>query len=361
MKIGILTFHRAINAGAVLQAYALQETLCSLGYDARIVDYNPSYVTNAYLPIRSLNILHPMGCFYEILSSYSRKKRIKKYLEFSNRYLKIFPLKQVKSLDAVVLGSDQIWNPHITGGSFDKVFFNASSDIKIPRAIAYAASTMSTGRLTEKDISELGQYLPGLTAIGVREKGLGDFINTNYDVKSTLVLDPTLIAPKDLFQKMALSSTPFVKEDYLLFYEVWHNSSVEKKARQLANMKGLKFIGLSGADIRMPSKGVRQVYSPLEFVSLIANASHIVTSSFHGTAFSLIFEKQFNVVCEEPHQAVRMQELLSIIGRNDLLSYKLNDSSDIPIDYTIVNAILENHRHQSISFLHENINRHPGI
>ena len=105
----------------------------------------------------------------------------------------------------------------------------------------------------------------------------------------------------------------------------------------------------------MPRKDILQIFSPDEFVNLVANASHIVTSSFHGTAFSLIFEKQFNVVCEEPHQAVRMQELLEKIGYSDKFSYRLEPVTNRIIDYVEINEILNKERIHSLKFLSDNL------
>lgn len=359
MKIGILTFHRAINAGAVLQAYAMQETLKIFGHESFVIDYKPEYVTNAYKPLRSISILHPRGTFYEIWSAAFRDRRIKRYEEFLRNNFRLLPLDQASACDLFILGSDQIWNSSITGGRLDPVFFNQNLNIKAPIAIAYAASTMSTDRLTEKDKRLLSSYLPKLDAIGVREKALSDHILKDFGIKADLVLDPTLIAPKSIFDRLITEKAP--ADEYLCFYEVWHNEYVENKARQLAKEKGLEFLGLCGADIRFPRKDIKQVYSPDEFVSLIAGASHVVTSSFHGTALSLIFKKQFNVICEEPHQAVRMQELLALINRQDLFSYKMEPTSNRPIDYKEVNNILDNYRKRSLRFLNENINRYTGI
>ena len=353
MKTGILTFHRAINAGAVLQAFAMQETLKRLGYDASIVDYAPSYIDKAYNPIRSLDIRHPRGAMYELSSSLLRFARLKKYRKFWKEYFNLSAIECLARCEYAILGSDQIWNSSISGGNLDPIFFNQDQRFNAINSIAYAASTMSVKKLTSNDLSDLASWLPKISAIGVREKSLGDFLNERFGRKTTEVIDPTLLAPKDIYN--AFLGERVIDEDYLLFYEVWHNDEVEQTARRIAKNKGLKFIGLSGSDIRMPRKDILQIFSPDEFVNLVANASHIVTSSFHGTAFSLIFEKQFNVVCEEPHQAVRMQELLEKIGYSDKFSYRLEPVTNRIIDYVEINEILNKERIHSLKFLSDNL------
>lgn len=353
MQIGILTFHRAINAGAVLQAYALQETLSRLGHDVSIIDYRPPYIDKAYKPIRSIDLRHPVGLLYEISSSILRFKRLKKYRNFRNIYLRTKPLSTLSECDCVFLGSDQIWNSSITGGRLDPAFFNQSPLGKAKKGIAYAASTMSIERLTANDLDDFSVWLPRLSAIGAREKKLGEFLSDRYSLPVTEVIDPTLLAPKDIFDPFI--SKPSCDSDYLLFYEVWHNDEVENKAREVARDKGLKFIGISGSDIRMHRTGIRQIVSPSEFVSYIANASHVVTSSFHGTAFSLIFEKQFNVVCEEPHQAVRMKELLDSIGLNEKLTFRMSGIDNKPIQYDMEREKIAAYRIESMKFIKDSL------
>lgn len=185
-----------------------------------------------------------------------------------------------------------------------------------------------------------------------REK-LGEFLSARYNLSVTEVIDPTLLAPKEIFDPFV--SKPSCASDYLLFYEVWHNDEVENKAREVARDKGLKFIGISGSDIRMHKTGIRQIVSPSDFVSYIANASYVVTSSFHGTAFSLIFEKQFNVICEEPHQAVRMKELLNRIGLNEKLTFRMTGIDNKPIQYEMVREKIVAYRDESIKFIQDSL------
>lgn len=353
MKVGILTYHRAVNAGAVLQAYALQETLVEMGYEAFVVDYNLQCIENAYKPLRKLDIRHPRGFLYELITSFVRKKRFNKFQEFNRQNLRVTELSNLSYMDFAILGSDQIWNSSICGGRLDPMFFNADKRYFAKQGIAYAASTMSVEKLTPQDLDDFAEWLPKLKGIGVRESKLGRFIKNKFSIDVTDVLDPTLIASKTIFQKF-IGDRPIV-EKYLLFYEVWHNDLVERKAREIATQKNLQFVSISGSDIRKAKADVIQVFSPEDFVNYIYHADHVVTSSFHGTAFSLIFEKSFNVVCEEPHQAVRLKELLKIVGCDNLLTFKMESVDDTAPDYSSVNEKLSKLKNQSRQFLLNNI------
>lgn len=353
MRLGILTFHRAINVGAVLQAYALQQTLRKLGHETYIIDYQPDYVEKAYKSLRKLDIRHPAGLLYELSTSFMRKRRLNKYRRFREQYLNIKPLHVLSSCDYAILGSDQIWNSSITGGRFDLTFFNKNSEVRAKRGIAYAASTMSVDRLTDKDFQDFSKFLPTLNAIGVRERKFAQFLSDKYRLKITEVIDPTLLADPYIFEPF-VSKSPCEKE-YLVFYEIWHSDEIEKKAREIAQEKGLKFIGISGSDIRFTNRDIHQSVSPSSFVNYIAHASHIITSSFHGTAFSLIFNKQFNVICEKPHQSNRMQELLDNMGLSNKLTFKSESVDGKLIDYDLIRARLDALRRNSIKFIIDNI------
>lgn len=183
MKVGILTFHCANNYGAVLQCYALQEYLRSLGHEAYVIDYRPDYVVRRYKVFSRRNwivrdfkktIKKLFSEPYLCIVRYKRNKRLESFIK--NRY-NLYPYSADKSVfDAIVLGSDQIWNPNLTGKSFDEVFFGKDFHCK---KISYAASNR-TESLSPAEEAFYIKHLAELDSIGVRENASGSFTTLDY-------------------------------------------------------------------------------------------------------------------------------------------------------------------------------------
>lgn len=354
MRLGILTFHRAINFGAVMQAYAMQETLKKLGTEVAIIDYYPKYFASAYKTVRSFSLKHPRGALYEILTMYWRLCRNIKYKKFRDENLNLLEYEELNTCDYVILGSDQIWNSHITGSQLDSSFFNQNKSNKAKHAIAYGVSTMSIDRITQQDLSLFSEWLPQLDGISIREQSVAEFISKKCKIKVDTVIDPTFLAGSSIFTKFIHPHRP-IKERYLLLYEVWHYTDVERKAREIAKARGLKIIIVSGAEIRKPHKNLIQAASPIELLNLIAYAEHIITSSFHGMAFSIVLNKQFNAVCGEYNQSVRLSDFLKKVNLQKKLSFNMEDTDDTFIDYSVINEYILRERELSLKFLNDHI------
>ena len=270
-KVGILTFHAADNYGAVLQARALVEVLRSLGHDAHVIDYAPAYLTRPFRLWRKDWWKHPVGTAKNLANSFAVARRKRGFRAFrEGMHLMPFP---PEGLDAVVFGSDQIWN-HILNGE-ESVWFAQDPAFDHTRNISYAASTGSVPLPEGADFSRFYR-------LSVREPQLQAELAAR-GVASTLVLDPVLLAGKEVLETMA-SPCP-VKGRYVVAYEVIDNPQV----LQIATRFGLPVVRIASNPCFAGSKR----FVPGEFISLIRGAEHVVASSFHGIAVAKIYGVDF--------------------------------------------------------------------
>ena len=352
MKIGILTFHRAINYGAVLQAYALQETLQGLGHEMCVIDYRqPRVERTDRKPLDSKarnNLLKKMHIRSWL--NYNRNKELVKmrrqrFDEFLNKYINLTrPCTQedVPQMDAYVIGSDQVWNGAICNG-LDPVFwgdFNCPSNAII---ISYAAST-SVKDLQKQDSNIIQGLLYNFHAISVREKQTRDYINHHFSLPNDvqLVLDPTLLAEKCVWD--SLEDERFKNQNYVLYFGargcVEYPNVLQDKATSLAKQLGscIKTIDFN-------------VDSPVDFVNKFRYAKAVVTSSFHGVALSLIFNRPLYAVMYGDEQDARYVNVLKTVGADDMLVDLYQDVAPREYNYAVINKKLSELRTTSIEYL----------
>ncbi len=267
MKAGILTFHSADSYGAVLQARALVEVLRSLGHDASVIDYAPAYLTKPYRLWRNDWWKHPVGTAKNLANSFAVARRRRGFQAFrEGMHLTPFP---PEGLDAVVFGSDQVWNRHLNGGEL--LWFAQDPVFDHTRNIAYAAST---GSVPLPEGVDFGRF----HRLSVREPRLQAELAA-LGFASTLVLDPVLLAGKDALD--ALADPCPVKGRYVVAYEVINNPQV----MEIASRFGLPVVRIASN----PRLSGRKQYVPGEFISLIRGAEHVVASSFHAVAVAKLY------------------------------------------------------------------------
>lgn len=335
MKIGILTFHRAHNYGAVLQAYGLQEYLKGQGHEVFVIDYNPDYFKYYKPSIFNISICkRPLNFLWEICKNiflYRRKKR--RYVRFQNFIEKRLNLSSYDShvnFDYIVLGSDQIWNRNITGGVFDPVYWGTTAKCKI---ISYAAS-MVPCPLKEEEISFISSSLNKMRFIGVRESLIKSFLSQYTARNIQTVMDPTLLVGTECFSSIAECSG--IKESYVLSYDLTSDIPSYQVAEFIAKKCGLKHIHVSGF-VYFELKGIPNVYSsvsPEKFLGFLKKATFVVTSSFHGTVFSFLFKRQFYTIRQHTQADMRYSELLEILGLMSRFIEKTDNPDLTPIDYS---------------------------
>ena len=319
MKIGILTFHIAQNYGAVLQCYALQETLKSLGHEVEVIDYRPDYLV---IPYKWFDIHHfisknPITFCKKLFSETSMLRcRYLRYTAFRNFCIhnlnlsaKVLNRRIPEKYDVYIMGSDQIWNPKITHG-FDSVYFGYLGFSKgNKKYIAYAAS-MEAKEIDQQSQNFYKSALNNFNAISVRENQLGILLKPLTDKNVEVVIDPTLLADSNVWTKII--KKPTINQKYVLVYQTRVHDRTLQIANNVAKQIGATVIEV--ASYIYKSKHVLQTVSPEEFLGLVKYASCIVTTSFHGTAFSVIFKRPFYCLRLTDGRDTRSESLLTSIG-----------------------------------------------
>lgn len=360
MKIGILTFHRAYNYGAVLQAYATQEYLKQMGHDVEIVDYMPNYFVerNKLIKFGRGNLISRLKSFVISLLLYRRSvEKANKINCFIDSYFSLSPIKYLfpfsanYDYDAFIVGSDQVWNPDITNG-FDSVFWGRFKIKDGAKIISYAAS-MSQINLPDFEKECVSKLLVNFTSISVRESELALLMQPLVEKKISVVLDPTLLIDSAVWHKLAVR--PTLDKPYLLVYTVSKFRETMKMARVIAAERGLSIVVLSGIGNGYNKNEYFVSPSPEEFVGWFMCADFVLTSSFHGTAFSLIFNKSFYSVSNGTKHDSRQRTLLSSLT----LAHRIVSPDQLPtfsmIDYTAKDVKMEDIKKQSIGFIRDSL------
>lgn len=353
MKIGILTFHRAHNYGAMLQCYSLAQTLKNLGHDIEVIDYLPAKFEAEYslYPSRHLNLKHNIGKILKLIPIfYFAFKRNKSFSSF----FKNFTLSKrydsnsnsIVGYDVIVFGSDQIWNPLLTDG--EDIIYSGKFKKSNTRFVSYAASSNPT-IFNNKFESYFRGIISRFDAISVREDSLCTYLNSLKENAATTVLDPVFLTNVDGWKRLA--KYPIDKK-YLLIYTVPQTEIIYKLAKDISERLGLKIIELRPNARSGGVPDALRFSTPEEFIGFFANASYILTTSFHGTAFSLIFNKPFLTISLNSGINDRASSLLKSIGlENRIVNTDHITNEDLFFDYSVPNAKLNELKSKSINFL----------
>lgn len=355
MRIGIITFHFAHNYGAMLQAYALQETLCTMGHNAEIVDYQPAYHIRKFPPHIKWNscwsfspktFLH--NIIKKVLSYFYYDKRYANHIKFMNDHMRLTPCNpgfDGSNFDAIIVGSDQIWNKYLTGNDYDGMYYGRY--FKCP-VISYAASNQAL-TLSEEEQNTFKTLLKGIEHIGVREVKLRHLLQPLTNKKISVTLDPTLISPKSVYDDF---NNPLdAPKKYVLVYEIGVHNKVVEMAKSYANKIGAELVLLTGTVSYNTLHGFDLTAGPEQFVGYIKNAECIFTTSFHGTALSIINERQFYTIRQNTAGDIRMESLLQQLELMDRIIPMEGTPEVSVIDYCKVNVKLQELQKKSISFI----------
>ena len=363
-KIGIITFHKAHNYGAMLQAYALQKTLKKMNSEVYIIDYRDDYVLNNYYLFKmKIRGEKPKNILKKIIKNviffnkkYKRyrnfEKFVKKYYNLSKKYKSEEKLKRDYPLyDIYITGSDQVWNTNITDGLKDAYTLNFGTDST--KRISYAAS-IGNNDIDEKYKKVYKEKLSKLDKISVREENAKKALEKIISKEIKVVLDPTMLLTSKEWEEI-IQFEKEEKEEYILSYVVEDNMEHQKIVNYLSEKTGLKVIHFEPKNNKYKNilKNANNV-GPLQFVKLIKDAKYIVATSFHATIFSILFRKKFFIV---PHvkTGTRVTNLLEKLSITDRTYEKFEEFKridyDFETDYDKVNKILKEERKKSLEFL----------
>lgn len=359
MKVGILTFHYAHNYGAVLQCYALQETLKDMGHTVDVIDYRPQYLITPYQRFNikwflRKNIIKTIKrIFQEIYLYRIRKNRYNNFNQFITNQLHLSKRIEnniiLNNYDIYIIGSDQIWNKYITNG-MDPIYWGEFRKSSTQKIITYAAS-MEVSKINKEDQSKIKKLLENFNYISVREEALKQLLVKITEKKIEVVLDPTLIADPKIWNQIIAPIQK--KRKYILLYQYAKNKNILRIANHIAKQINAEVLNINTDFLTKDSDNSISLYdvSPEEFLGYFKNASLIITPTFHGTAFSIIFNRPFYFVKLKNIENTRVNTLLT----NLQLTNRIIDETETPvfsdIDYSQANIRLKDLREKSIDFL----------
>jgi len=369
MRIGILTYHYAYNYGAVLQAYALKTYLESCGHTVEVLNYNTSQLFRKKRSLKSRFLSFAWNCIRFFIGGRKKNKTFatfrKDFLLVSSKEMKnaeeLKTFIKTNKFDAFVVGSDQVWNPVINGRDSNYYLSFAISELKISYAASFGMSS-----LDKADLASVRENLERFNAISVRESTACDILKSaGVSKEASVVLDPVFLLNKSDWSGIA--SERLIPEKYVLCYVMPGDSKIEANissyANKLRDRYGYKVIYLGRKEYyRFKNDGKDMIgASPADFISLIKYADVVLTNSFHGTAFSIIFNKQFlsfknSGLSGERQLSSRIYDLLySLNLLSRIIDAEDNDIPDLEIDYASVLTSLNERLLFSKKFLSDSI------
>lgn len=356
MKIGILTFSAAFNFGAVLQCYGLYETIKSLGHDVTVIDYRPSYLSSIKRG-SSLRQLTKYLLSYVAYGSdiYLRRKVNNAYLTFEHQNMQLTKPcydaielgEEILPFDYIVVGSDQVWNPRFNAND---VAWYGLDGYSSPQWITYAASAGST-KFTTEELSFLKNKLSNFCHISVRETFLRDMVQSllSREKDVPIVLDPSLLAEPSIWHRW---ERPIEKNDYILTYQARESDDVFRIAREVSKQLGnIKIIPIDFYPNVKRNGYKKYIASPSDFISLIKNARCVITTSFHGTAFSILCKTPFYTIRLEDGADGRAENLLQQLGLSNRMIHKHEHPPFEPVVFNTAHERLAECRKYSLNYL----------
>lgn len=364
LKCGIVTFHSAHNYGSVLQAYAMVMTMKKLGTNAELIDFRHPHTTDAY----EWKLWTPYKNWqWNIKDIFLRgimgigKKREKVFKDFIE--CKLPKSEQINNrndipstkYDVLICGSDQIWNP-ISTGENDPIYFLDFGETNCK--FSYAASAGSC-KFPQKEHDKYLGFFKKMKSIGVREIFLKEYLKEEFGIDSVVNPDPTLLLNMNEWESI---EKPYhnLPEKYLLVYTLSKVDETLAFAREIGTKLGLPVVqicntrGLTGESKKNVDFNLMDA-SPQQFLWLFHHANFIVTNTFHGNMFSVIFRKPF-VHYDVNGDDSRITTFHNAIGLKMTRMIKnVNALKERDINYDLIECKIEAYANKGIQYIKNNL------
>lgn len=364
--IGIVSYNihcNFTNYGSALQSWALYTAIGKLGYNAKLIDYCPGILKKA-------NVLNPIENMWDTNEEIKKDCEMSlpaieiNYKKFNNFYNTKFKktkktydknnfnlIKEDEDINKFVCGSDTIFCINEFG--FDDGYY-ANYNIMKNNSFSYAAS-FGDATFDATSLETLKVLLKNFNSLGIRENLMIPFIQKNVTEKVRRVIDPTLLLEKEDYKILEEERT--VEGKYILLYSRRKNDLMTKYAEQMAKEKNCKIVEIS---LQARNKEIREMAYDAgvgEFLSLIKNAEFVVTNSYHGMIFSVIYEKEFVIFSREQCNN-KIEELLESFDLKDRLLITGEETYKKTIDYNQIKQNIKLFKKKSWDFLRENLENH---
>lgn len=358
-RIGTISYNiycNFTNYGSALQTWALHQAIKKLGYTPVLVDYCPDILADK-------DPLNPFGNMWDKDEESRRMVELTmpaihtNYRKFDQFYHECFTrtsksytsanfdkVVSDEKLDGFVCGSDTIFCPDEFG--FDDGYY-ANYSIMRGRSVSYAAS-FGDPHFTEETYKILNERLQNFKALGIREEQMIPYLKQHTDILVQRVVDPTLLLNADEYERITADRQ--CKEKYILLYARRYSPKMEAYADKLAKENRCRIIDISLRAINAEQGHIMRYDAGVEeFLSLVKNAEYVVTNSFHGMIFSVLFRRPFVIFSREQCDN-KIEELLALFGLSDRMMVTGDEQLD-EINYDKVHRNIQSAREKSLSFL----------
>ena len=357
-KVGIITFNRAINYGAILQTYALNKFLNNNKFDCETIDYCCDYIKNEYslISFKNKSLKKNINAMLNFKNNLQRKNKFNAFIKNNIKLSSATYNKENISLannvyNSFITGSDQVWNIELCNDENYYLPF-----VKNNKKISYAAS-FGNVEIIKKYSKLIENNLKSYDLVTVREKSAVTELKKYYDIDSKNVLDPTFLLDASDWNKILQPTT--LNEKYIIMY-VLHEESAYGVAEQISTSTKLPvYIITQSRKKRIKGKYIRNA-GPIDFLNLIKNSEYVVTDSFHGTALSIIFRKNLKVVLKKSNIFLN-DRLTSVLKLFDLERCIVSNDSNITLltentDYSKSEKMIKNNIKESQKILLASLN-----
>lgn len=358
MKVGILTFPNSVSYGACLQMIALQNTVRRMGHEVEIINYHNPYMKAEKHTDKGR---HPLKRAVQRRVRLLLHRRLyRNFRRFEKQQVEDYPIhpfsdkkrlaKVGQRYDAVICGSDQVWSPYITDTDIS-YFLDFCGDTT--KRVAYAPSF---GVVTFPDGFEeqIAPELQKFHALSARELPGKEMVERLTGRETALVVDPTWLVDAADWAAME-QPHPAATGDYVLYFVVNRSPQLLARCKAFAKQHNLKVVIVGGNPIaaaknKDPMLSYALDVGPDRWLYLVHHAKYVFTNSFHGTAFSVLFERDLYVQVPS-HNGSRLLQVLESFGMEDREVREGEELTDSAVDYAKVRPIFAQLKEQSLTYL----------
>lgn len=355
MRLAIITFHRALNYGALLQAYALYSTLRDMGIDVEVLDYRAPYIEFTHNPIALKKMIHVRSYLKNLLNnniSFTSRGVFNRFIRCELKVSKKYTSKSIyesnKEYDTFLVGSDQVWNPYCNGSDNHYLL----DFVKKGKTKLSFSSSVGLDAVNDVIGNTYAKYLTQFASISVREPQSSKILQKYIQKNVRVTVDPTLLLSSDAWTNLANKSSLRMSK-YILIYNIVEDDKIFEHALSVSSEMNLPIYYIN--DRMFSKRGMRNLrnVSIYDFLYLFANAEYVITNSFHGLLFSVIFSKKFSIAYLPGGAKVnsRIRDYLESFKLESRLIRDGNVIDILNIDYSKTRPIVTDHITNSLDYL----------
>lgn len=358
MKVGILTFPNSVSYGACLQMIALQNTVRRMGHEVEIINYYNAYMKAEKHTNKGRNPLK--RAVQRRVRMLLHRRLYQNFRRFEQQQVVHYPARPVtdkrrlpaigQRYDAVICGSDQVWSPYITDTDISYFLDFCGETTK---RVAYAPS-FGVVNFPEGFVERIAPELQKFYALSAREQAGKELVERLTERETTIVADPTWLVDATDWAAME-QPHPAATGDYVLYFVVNQSKELLARCKAFARRHGLKVVMVGGnpataAKNKDPMLSYAMDVGPEQWLYLVHHAKYVFTNSFHGTAFSVLFERDLYV--EIPaHNGSRLHQVLVSFGMEDRAVRKDAELTENAVDYQQAKQVFAQLKEQSLTYL----------